>query len=213
MLHNRVHGIYLAAGQSSRMGVNKLKLRLGDMSLGSYALHAAINSNLDYVWVIAGDAGADWIDSSFFEEPMKRKWSAIYCPEASKGQAYSLRCGIEAAISMETAAVMIFLADQPLVTSEMINELLQRYDKESAYDRSVNYVASASDGLPRPPVIFGQRMYPDLLRLQGDQGARYLIRQGIQGICLEFDDPDLFMDVDTEEDYRFLLAKTGILKS
>lgn len=213
MLHNRIHGIYLAAGQSTRMGANKLKLRLGDRSLGSSALHAAVNSNLDYVWVMMGDAGADWIDDSFYEEPIRSKWSANYCPEASKGQAYSLRCGIEAAISMETAAVMIFLADQPLVTSEMINELVQRYDKESAYERSINYVASISDGLARPPIVFGQRMYPDLLRLQGDQGARYLIRQDISGICIEFDDPDLFMDVDTEEDYNFLLAKTGILKS
>ncbi|GAA0393720.1 xanthine dehydrogenase accessory protein PucB [Paenibacillus motobuensis] len=195
------------------MEVDKLKLMLGDMNLGNYALRAAVNSRLDHVWIITGDTGADWIDDSFYEEPIRSKWSVLYCPEASMGQAYSLRCGIEAAISVETAAVMIFLADQPLVTSEMINELLQRYDKESAYDRSVNYVASICDSLPRPPVILGQRMYPDLLRLQGDQGARYLIRQDIPGICIEFDDPDLFMDVDTEEDYRFLLAKTGILKS
>jgi CTP:molybdopterin cytidylyltransferase MocA len=144
---------------------------------------------------------------------MRHKWAVIYCPEASMGQAYSLRHGIQAATSMEAAAVMIILADQPLITSEMINELLQRFFEEQANDRSIDYAASICDGLPRPPVIFKRRMYPDLLRLQGDHGARYLIRQDNRGTCIEFDDADLFLDVDTEEDYRFLLVKTGLLKS
>jgi len=213
MIHNRIHGIYLAAGQSSRMGSNKLKRMLGQMSLGSYALRAAVHSQLDHVWVIAGDAEVDWIDSALYEGAIRRKWSVIYCSEASNGQACSIRCGIQAATSVDTAAVMILLADQPLITSEMINMLLQRFHKEQANDRSIHYAASICDGLPRPPVIFDQRMYPDLLRLQGDKGARYLIRQDGPGICIEFDDPDLFMDVDTEEDYRSLLVRTGFLKS
>jgi xanthine dehydrogenase accessory protein pucB len=183
------------------------------MSLGNYALAAALNSRLDYVWIISSDAEAEWMDSAFYEDPINRKWSVIYCPEARLGQTYSLRCGIQAAISMETTAVMIFLADQPLITTEMINELLKRYQTDQANDSNIDYVASSYDGLPRPPVIFGHQMYPDLLRLQGDQGARQLIRKDRSGICIDFENRDLFMDVDTEEDYISLLEKMGFLNS
>lgn len=56
-------------------------------------------------------------------------------------------------------------------------------------------------------------MFPDLLALQGDVGARRLIREDRPGICVEFDDPDLFLDVDTGMDYASLLKKTCLWKS
>jgi molybdenum cofactor cytidylyltransferase len=203
---NNIIGVYLAAGQSTRMGSDKLRLPFGPMSLGNYALAAALNSWLDYVWVISNDVVADWMDSTFYRDPIKRKWAIIYCPEACLGQAYSLRCGVQAAISMESRAVMILLADQPLITTEMINELLMRFQTDQV-NGNINYAASSYDGLARPPVIFDHRMFPELLRLQGDQGARHLIRKENSGICIDFAIPDLFMDVDTEEDYRSLLKK------
>jgi molybdenum cofactor cytidylyltransferase len=212
MMQNNIIGVYLAAGQSTRMGSDKLRLPLGPMSLGNYALTAALNSWLDYVCVISNDVVADWVDSTFYQDPIKRKWSVIYCPLARLGQAYSLRCGVQAAISMETKAVMILLADQPLITTEMINELLIRFHTDQA-NSNIDYAASSYDGLARPPVIFDHRMFPDLLRLQGDQGAKHLIRKEKSGICIDFAIPDLFMDVDTEEDYKSLLKKVGFWKS
>jgi molybdenum cofactor cytidylyltransferase len=124
MRRNNIVGIYLAAGQSTRMGSDKLRLPLGSIHLGSYALAAALRSSLDYVWVIVNDIAVDWMDSTFYQDPIRRKWSVINCPEARLGQAYSLRCGIQAALAMEATAVMLLLADQPFITSEMINELI-----------------------------------------------------------------------------------------
>lgn len=204
--NNRI-GVYLAAGKSTRMGTDKLRLPLGSMSLGNYALAAALNSCLDYVWVISNDPKADWIDRTFYQDPIRRKWSLIYCTEARLGQAYSLRCGVQAAIAMEARAVMILLADQPLITSEMINELLLRYQSDRVHS-TIDFVASSYDGLARPPIIFDHRMFPDLQRLQGDQGARHLVRKQTTGICIDFENPDLFMDVDTREDYRSLLGRS-----
>ncbi|NIK79719.1 xanthine dehydrogenase accessory protein pucB [Paenibacillus castaneae] len=206
---NNVVGIYLAAGQSTRMGSNKLRLPLGSMHLGNYALAAALSSNLDFVFVISIDAAADWMDNTFLQNPIKRKWSVVYCPEAHLGQAHSLRCGIQAAQAMGAAAVMVLLADQPFITKEMINELLEGFQTNS----SIGFVASSCNGLARPPVIFAQRMFPELLRLQNDQGARHLIRKEGSGICINFAQQDLFMDVDTAEDYRILLDKFAFWKS
>ncbi|WP_010501973.1 nucleotidyltransferase family protein [Paenibacillus elgii] len=200
MKRNKIIGIYLAAGQSTRMGSDKLRLPLGSMCLGNYALAAALNSELDYVLVVSNDTSADWIDCTFYWEPIRRKWSVIHCSEAHLGQGHSLRCGVQAALAMEAAAVMILLADQPLVTKEVIHELLHRFQANTG----IGFVASRYDGLARPPVIFAQRMFPDLLLLQGDQGARHLIRKERSGICIDFASPDLFIDVDHAEDYRIL---------
>ncbi|MBB3125658.1 CTP:molybdopterin cytidylyltransferase MocA [Paenibacillus rhizosphaerae] len=46
-----------------------------------------------------------------------------------------------------------------------------------------------------------------LIRLQGDEGARQLIRHGRPGISIPFGSPDLFLDVDTPEDYGLLRDK------
>jgi len=209
MIGNKIVGLYLAAGQSSRMGSNKLRLPIGLMKLGSYALNAALNSRLDYVLVITNDMAADWMDSSFHQDPIKSKWSIIRCSESHLGQAHSLRCGIQAALAMEAIAVMIILADQPLITTEMINELLIKFQTHSV-DGSFGFIASSYDDLARPPVIFAGRMFSDLQQLQNDQGARQLIRKGQSGICVDFTNPDLFMDVDTSDDYKILLGKLGL---
>ncbi|MEK3916485.1 nucleotidyltransferase family protein [Paenibacillus sp. FSL H7-0331] len=209
MKPNNIVGIYLAAGQSTRMGSNKLRLPLGPMNLGNYALAAALSSNLDYVLVVSNEVAADWIDHTFYLNPIHRKWSVIRCSEAHVGQAHSLRCGVQAALAVEAAAVMILLADQPFITKEMINELLIRFQKNT----NLGFVASRYDGLARPPVIFAQRMFPELLRLQNDQGARHLIRKESSGICIDFAIPGLFMDVDTADDYRILLETSAFWKS
>lgn len=193
-------GIYLAAGQSTRMGTDKLRLPLGPMRLGNYGLAAALSSELDDVFVVSNDTSPDWIDSTFYREPTRRKWSVIHCSEAHLGQGHSMRCGVQAALAMEAAAVMVLLADQPLVTKDMLHELLHRFQTNTG----IGFVASRYDGLARPPVIFARRMFPDLLLLQGDQGARHLIRKERSGICIDFASPNLFIDVDHAEDYRVL---------
>lgn len=204
MISHKIVGIYLAAGLSTRMGTDKLKLPLGSMNLGSIALTAALRSDLDFVCVIANDNVPDWIDSTLYQEPFNRKWSVTLCHKALYGQAYSLRCGLAAAMAMKATAVMILLADQPFVSTKMINELLQCYQTHRMKS-NIHFVASRYEHLARPPVVFDKQMYQELLQLQDDQGARHLIREGKSGICIDFLSPNLFLDVDTAEDYRTLL--------
>ncbi|GAA0135355.1 xanthine dehydrogenase accessory protein PucB [Paenibacillus sp. YSY-4.3] len=211
MRGNQIVGIYLAAGQSTRMGSDKLRLPLGPMKLGNYALAAALSSKLDYVLVIRNKAAGDWIDDAFYRDTFRQKWSTIHCPEANLGQAHSLRCGVKAALAMEAAAVMIMLADQPLITDVIINELLVCFQAQQA-NSSIGFAAASYDGLARPPVIFAQRMFPELLQLQGDRGASNLIRKEGAGIILDFPNPDLFMDVDNANDYQNLLEKVAAIR-
>lgn len=206
MKRHSVHGIYLAAGHSSRMGTNKLGLPLRGIALGNHALLAALEAGLAHVWIVTAEGKADWMDAALVSDRFRSKWTLVRCLDAHSGQAYSIRCGVEAAKTAGAESVMVLLADQPGVTAEMIQELRCRYDQASERE-GIHFAAAEFCGLARPPVICHRRMFPELLRLQGDQGARHLIRSGRPGISVPFGSPDLFLDVDTPEDYGRLRDK------
>lgn len=65
-----------------------------------------------------------------------------------------------------------------------------------------DFAAASFGGLARPPVVFSAAVFPLLCRLQGDQGARRLLREpGLRGITVAFADESLFIDIDTPEEY------------
>lgn len=202
---SEIVGLVLAAGQSSRMGTKKLSLPAGAMPLGSHALHAALASQLDRVLVVTQQEDPlDWIDSALFADDVRSRWCHIPCADAARGQAHSLCCGLQAADQQQADAVLILLADQPFVTTELINELIRHY-KQAQQERHPNsYIAACLHGKPRPPVLFSYQALPLLMQLEGDVGARRLLRSGssLQGKWIECDDPRLFLDVDTREDYE-----------
>ena len=66
-------------------------------------------------------------------------------------------------------ALLIIMADQPLVTAEHLRSLLEAWSgKEN------EIVATAYAGTVGPPVLFACGAFPDLMKLRGDRGARAL---------------------------------------
>jgi molybdenum cofactor cytidylyltransferase len=210
----QVIGICLAAGRSSRMGCDKLALPLGGMALGSHALYSAIRSALQKTIVISREdsVAPSWIDPKLRQWPWNQRWQAVYCPSADQGQARSLQCGLTAALctSPDADAVMVLLSDQPFVKTSMIAQLLEHYS-----DTDAPFVAArrSGDAFPRPPIVIGRSLFPDLFELKGDEGARRLLRDpSIPGQFVDFDDPSLFYDVDTKEQF-LSLGNNGILNN
>jgi molybdenum cofactor cytidylyltransferase len=202
-----IFGIYLAAGKSSRMGCHKLSLPVAGTSLGSVALQTALRSELDGVLVVTRpDDMLDWLDPAMRTAPLREKWRQLFCSDASQGQGYSLRCGLQRAQDLQARAVVVLLADQPFVSVEMINHLLQTFRDGEGQQQPLDYVASSHQGLLQPPILFSHTLFPLLLTLQGDEGARRIIRvnDGLHGTCIEFANARLFQDVDTPFDYETL---------
>ena len=199
----RIIGIYMAAGKSSRMGVDKLQLPIGRSRVGSRALLAAVRSNLEHIVVVTPTSGdPPWVDSELRREPFDKKWSLIPSSNSDQGQAYSLRSGLKAAYRREPDAVMILLADQPFVTSSQMNALIASYERTP----ESSYIASSYKGIPMPPVILDRMLFPEMEKLQGDEGARKILsRMSLQGKLHCFDDPLWYYDVDTQQDYERLL--------
>lgn len=192
----KIVAVYLAAGSSRRMGHNKLALPFGGCSLGSTALFTLIDSDIEKVIVVTNDLdNHKWISPSLKES---KKCYFTDNPKADEGQSYSLTFGVKQAITFGADAVMVVLADQPFVLKETMNQLIACF-KYNKYD----FVATSLNGVIGPPLIFSKTLFPQLLQLRGDKGARRMIRGSLRdrGMVIESNDDDSFFDIDTETDY------------
>ncbi|MFK9090448.1 NTP transferase domain-containing protein [Bacillus salipaludis] len=203
MDHSGLVGVYLAAGKSSRMGRNKLNLPLGIHCLGSIALRAALESKLEITFAVTrkGDS-LHWV-APFSQ---KRGLRIIECEEADSGQSESLKTGVKAAVELGAAGVVVLLADQPFVTTEVINKLID------LFQGSEEFIAYSNYDVLKPPVLLSKRLFPRIMDLSGDQGARRLLRNAAVGKQIKLDNDIYFFDVDTIEDYQFLLRNGPFLR-
>lgn len=119
------------------------------------------------------------------------------CSETDHGQSASLKAGVNAAIGLGADAVVVMLADQPFVTVRLLNWMIERFviSPDSAF------VAVSK----MPPVLFSKTVFPELLQLQGDRGARELLNGKWEelGTFLSFSEEFFKQDIDTVEEYEF----------
>ena len=193
--------IYLAAGQSRRMGRPKLALPFGDTTLGSIGLCALLQTKVDYIFVIINPADdLLWMDASLKKE-LAGRGEIIVCPDSEKGQGFSLRCGVLQAINCSAEKIIVCLADQPFMKTEILEALMA--EKMTQKD---DYIACSHQRIIQPPVIFSQKSFSALLQMGGDYGAKKIIANGaLQGKKCEFSDELAFADIDTPKDYQKLL--------
>jgi molybdenum cofactor cytidylyltransferase len=86
----------------------------------------------------------------------------------------------------------------------MINQLVD----ESRTLQDYAYISYLHRGIPKPPVYFSYCLFPIIAKLEGDQGARNLIRgmDKFSGKRMESEKDVSFFDVDTNEDYQEVLV-------
>ena len=200
----KVVGIYLAAGNSERMGTNKLELPVGKMTLGSLALDTALKSLLEKVIVVVKETDdVHWISSNIKSDD---KIIIEKCTTAHEGKSESIKCGILRAQEEGADAAMVILADQPFITELILNELIECMKKTP----TSNYVSASHNQLLIPPVLFSGAMFPELLNLTGDTGAKTLLEDDYlaQGKELPCADSRLIFGIDTTEEYEELLSIT-----
>lgn len=192
----KISGIYLAAGNSSRMGRHKLSLPAGSSTVGSLALEIALHSSLDNIYVIVKDSDdAAWLPSAVKKH---EKCIVVQCPCSRKGQSATLRFGIQQA--QDADAVIVMLADQPFITADMIERLIHCVKSSPA----IHFAATAYGETIAPPILFSSAMYDELSALQGDKGARAILHGPLlaKGILLPCTDSNALFDIDTAVQYE-----------
>ena len=191
----RVAGILLAAGTSTRMGKTKQLLPFGEKTLIERVLAEALNSELDKVVLVLGYQAPE-IKKIINPVSSQPKLSIIENRRFKQGISSSIIAGLSE-VENTHDHVMILLGDTPFIHRDLINLLLRRYLQSG---RSIG----AIKGKERPvhPVMFSRELYPELLTLQGDVGARALFTKYKDKVCLiEPEEPYDDRDIDTPEDY------------
>jgi CTP:molybdopterin cytidylyltransferase MocA len=180
--------IILAAGAASRMGRNKLLLEVGGRPLVRHVIEAASDGGCHVInAVVAEDGVSDAIGGAA---------NCIPNPDAASGQASSLRVGLQS-MPEEIAGALVMLGDQPLVGARTVGVLLRAWRREGSRPA---VAASYGDRSWLPPVLLDRSLWPELMSLKGDVGARRLFdrRPELIDTVPAAGRPD---DVDTPDDY------------
>ncbi len=189
-------GIYLAAGKSTRFGANKLLASFKNKPLGSFALEAAIRSQMDHLIIVTKpDDELTWMTKHL--KMSKRRWMQKKCIDSFRGMSYSLKCGVTVAEELGADAIVVLLADQPLVTSMIIDNLIDNF-----YENPDKYFIG-TDELICPPILISAILFSELHNLEGDRGATQIIQKKKKnGLFLTKDSrhSKLLIDIDTKAD-------------
>jgi len=194
-----IGAIVLAAGSSSRLGKPKQLLQLGGKAVFLHAVDCALRSPLDPVVLVAGPH-LESIQQHLSNRDRHRAVEVVRNYEPQRGMASSLQIGLQQ-VSDRVAAVVVFLADQPFVPDEVVQQLITTYHKFHA--QGCRIVRPTYAEVPGNPVLFDRDIFPDLFCLEGDTGARPLLKPTRPDLwTIAFNNPVWSMDVDTEEDWN-----------
>ena len=190
-----IAGLLLAAGRSTRFGGDKLLAPLHGRPVLFWSA-AALAPEVDALYVVvpaddpARAAAIAGIRAVLVEHEGR-----------DAGMASSIGAGV-AALAPEVEAVVIALADQPLVVPGVVRELCARFREGGVAAVVPHY----EDGRGNP-VLFGRSSFEALGALTGDAGARALLRALGDMVAVIPVDATAPLDVDTPDALRRLAAR------
>ncbi|MEA5628053.1 nucleotidyltransferase family protein [Nostoc sp. UHCC 0251] len=189
--------LILAAGASTRLGKPKQLLQYQGQSFLRHTAKIAIASGCQPVVVVLG-AQTKQLRSQLSDLPV----TIMENHDWATGISSSIHVGLEALQTQchMLEAAIITLCDQPLISVRLIQQLVEQYRLKGK-----RIVTSAYAGTVGVPALFDLTLFPDLMLLQGDVGAKRLIHQLIDEVVpVSF--PDGAIDIDTPLDYERFLA-------
>src|SRR6201996_8810255 len=156
--------IILAAGSSSRLGQPKQNLIYEGQTLLQRAINTALATGCRPVVVVLG-GNAETIKPTIADTPV----ATIYNDDWQEGMSSSIRVGINELKKSEIKidSLILMLCDQPHVDSKLLLQLIPE-------DQPKAIVACAYSGTIGPPAFFDEFYFPELLLLNGNEGAKKL---------------------------------------
>jgi molybdenum cofactor cytidylyltransferase len=194
-----VGAVLLAAGSGSRLGHRpKSLLELGGVPLIRRQLIALSGAGVDEVVVVLGHH-AEAIEAAVRDFPV----TLAVNPSPDEGQNSSVLVGLSR-LSAKVDAVIVALADQPLVNSQDISDLIGAFKKRSGAAMVVPRVA----GLPGNPVIF-EATLRDEWQAGAAAGRQWRDANPDRVQWMDSDNQRFRVDIDTEDDLLRFTERTG----
>ena len=196
-----IGAVLLAAGKAERLGGRpKPLLELGGVPLIRRNLIALSGAGVDEVVVVTGHQ-AEAVEAAVQDFPV----TLVRNPDYAQGRMSSVRAGL-AALSNRLDAVIVALADQPLIGAQDITALISAYKKRASGAIVIPYV----DGQRGNPIVIEAAIRDEILSGDVKFGCRQWIARHPERVArFETDNAHYLVDVDTPEDLERFRADFG----
>ena len=195
-----IPAIVLAAGRSSRMGRAKATLPAGDgHTFLTRIVRTVLDAGVDDVIVVVGH-DADLIAGSFSESGLPARFVVNH--DYDRGQLSSLVAGLNAIDRPGVAAALLTLVDVPLVSESTVRVVIDSYRRTHA-----PIVRPTSGDRHGHPLLIDRSLFDALRAADPSAGAKPIVRTHASAAGdIAIEDEGAFLDVDTEEEYRKIIA-------
>jgi len=195
-----ISAILLGAGESKRMGFDKLSLPWGKKTVLERCFQTLLRSKVREVVIVRGlrnRAGRN----PFHGENIK----VVTNPHPAGGMSTSIRKGLRA-ICPRSDGILIALGDQPFLKTRTINALVRVFDREEG-----RIIVPSFQGKTGHPVIFHKAYKKELMNLKGDVGGRSIIERHREDVrVVRVRSIGVVKDLDTWQDYEKWREKVGV---
>lgn len=194
-----ISAIVLAAGKSERMDRCKQLVNFGDKYMVDQVISSVEKSKVGEIIVVLGHRAED-----IRRKISRRDVKMVINEEYEGGMSTSLKAGL-LEVSDRTDAVLVVLADQPLIEPETIDRLIDEYRKSES-----SIVAPIYKGVRGNPVILDISLRDEIMSIRGDIGARNILNDRRDEIRkVEVDTLSVVFDVNTKEDLEKVRKNFG----
>ena len=204
-MRTRVAGVLLAAGEGSRLGRPKALVELDGQTLAERGVTMLRTGGADPILVVAGavQVNVEKIHAVYNEQWRTGMGSSLRAALRALTDAEGAQDGLAATLAVDVGAVVVALADQPLIGTEAVARLI------AAYRGGAGVAVACYDGKPRNPVLLAREYWPEVIAAAtGDQGARAFLHARPELVthveCGDTGSPD---DIDTAADLDRVAAR------
>ena len=189
--------VILAAGTSSRMGQSKQLLQVHGTSMIRRAVNTALASSSRGVVVVTGKDSA-----AIVNELADSRITVVHNPAYLLGIGSSLKLALKKVIAVypDTDAVIVLVADQPMVTAAHLRKIIATFEASGS-----QLIASSYSGTFGVPALFARKFFDAVLQVDDTEGAKKVLKK-YESELLLLDFPEGSIDLDTPEDLARFLA-------
>jgi molybdenum cofactor cytidylyltransferase len=187
-----ISAMLLAAGESRRMGDFKQLLEYSGKTFVETCVDNLLLSRVDEVVVVTGHRDED-VRRAIGDRPVRFAYNAEY----REGMSSSIKRGA-LALSPDARACLIALVDQPQISVDVINRVIEEYEKNRPL-----IVIPTFQGRKGHPVILDLKLREEILAMDPRQGLRQVVQAHASEILrVDVSEEAVLIDCDLPEDYR-----------
>ncbi len=186
--------LILAAGLSTRMGEFKQLMELRGKTVLENTVDSALEGGADSVLVVTGyHAGETEKVLAGYGDRVSAVRNEQF---ATTDMMQSIKVGVSAL--PECSAFFLLPGDMPVVSSATFRAL-----RQAARTMDAQVIFPTLDGYRKHPPLIRQSLIPEILAFNEDGGLRRLWERHKQNIAtVPVDDPGVWIDLDTQKDYK-----------